>query len=162
MKETVSGAFFVKKIRKIIFIMYIGEWKQNIEKTEMIRINSYFVVTIATIKYTFRKSQNSIAQQEKLIYLHFMIHLKFSRPPSLNEAYSGYPRRHKSDKYKEWEITAEKELKTQEKYEIEGDNWLSAMYILWIDLHYKNGEKRKIDVCNYEKIVTDFLCKKIP
>ena len=91
-----------------------------------------------------------------------MIHLKFSIPPSVNCAYAGYPRRHKSDKYKEWEITAEKELKTQEKYEIEGDDWLSAMYILWIDLHYKNGEKRKIDVCNYEKIVTDFLCKKIP
>ena len=83
-------------------------------------------------------------------------------PPSVNKAYAGFPKRHKSNEYKKWEKEAEKALKTQVKYEIEWDNWLSAMYILWIDLHYKNGEKRKIDVCNYEKIVTDFLCKKIP
>lgn len=53
-------------------------------------------------------------------------------------------------------------MKTQVKYSIEWENWLSAMYILWIDLHYKNGGKRKIDVANYEKIATDYLCKKIP
>ncbi len=91
-----------------------------------------------------------------------MIHIKLPKPPSLNEAYAGYPRRHKSDKYVKWEHEADIAMKTQENYSIEGDNWLSAMYILWIDLHFKNGSKRKIDVANYEKIATDYLCKKIP
>ena len=91
-----------------------------------------------------------------------MIHLKLPKPPSLNEAYAGYPKRHKSDKYKEWEKLADISMKTQPKFEIEGNKWLSAMYILWIDLYFKNGEKRKIDVANFEKIATDYLTKKIP
>lgn len=83
-------------------------------------------------------------------------------PPSVNKAYAGFPRRHKSNEYKKWEIEAEKEMRTQERYTIEGDNWLSATYILHTDLHYKNGKKKVIDVANYEKITSDFLCHAIP
>lgn len=46
------------------------------------------------------------------------IHLKLPMPPSVNEAYAGYPRRHKSDKYLEWTKLADIALKTQEKYTI--------------------------------------------
>lgn len=46
------------------------------------------------------------------------IHLKLPMPPSVNEAYAGYPRRHKSDKYKDWVEKADKALKTQTKYSI--------------------------------------------
>lgn len=31
------------------------------------------------------------------------------------------------------------------------------MYVLHIDLHYKNWNKKVIDCWNYEKIVSDFL-----
>lgn len=80
----------------------------------------------------------------------------------MNKAYAWYPRRHKSDEYKAWEIEAEKAIKQQESFEIEGDEWLSAMYILRIDLHCKNGQKKKIDVANYEKLTSDFLAHHIP
>lgn len=85
------------------------------------------------------------------------IHLKLPMPPSVNEAYAGYPRRHKSNKYKDWVEKADKALKMQTKYSITWDNWLNAMYILWTPLHFKNGNKRVIDVANYEKIVSDYL-----
>lgn len=86
-----------------------------------------------------------------------MIHIILSLPPSMNKAYAWYPKRHKSDEYKKWEIQAREELKTQNKYTITGDNWLNAMYVLHIDLHFKNGKKRVIDCGNYEKIISDFL-----
>lgn len=89
------------------------------------------------------------------------IHITLPMPPSVNKAYAGFPKRHKSNEYKKWEKEAEIALKTQTKYSIEGDNWLSAMYVLHTDLHYKNGKKKVIDVANYEKIATDLLCKKI-
>ena len=89
------------------------------------------------------------------------IHLKLPMPPSINKAYAWFPKRHKSNEYKKWEIEARNALKTQEKYSIEGDNWLSAIYILYTDLHYKNGKKKVIDVANYEKLTSDFLSHEI-
>lgn len=86
-----------------------------------------------------------------------MIHLKIPLCPSVNKAYAGFKIRHKSNEYKKWEILAENSLKTQLKYSISWDSWLSATYILWIDLHYKNWKKKVLDCCNYEKIVSDFL-----
>ena len=82
-------------------------------------------------------------------------------PPSINKAYAGFPKRHKSNEYKKWEIEARNALKTQDRYSIEGDNWLSAIYILYTDLHYKNGKKKVIDVANYEKLTSDFLSHEI-
>lgn len=89
--------------------------------------------------------------------LFMAIHLKLPKPPSINCAYAGYPKRHKSDKYKDWIKQADNALKTQLNYSIQGDNWLNAMYILWTPLHFKNGNKRVIDIWNYEKIVSDYL-----
>lgn len=75
----------------------------------------------------------------------------------MNKAYAWFPRRHKSNDYKKWEVLARNALKTQNKWSIEWDKWLSAMYVLYLDLHFKNGNKRIIDCGNYEKIVSDFL-----
>lgn len=90
-----------------------------------------------------------------------MINLKLPKPPSVNEAYAGYPKRHKSQKYKDWEKMADIALLTQRKYSISWDSWLSATYVLYTPLHFKNGNKRVIDVANYEKTTSDYLCKKI-
>lgn len=90
-----------------------------------------------------------------------MIHLVLPLPPSVNKAYAWYKVRHKSNLYKKWEIEAQKALKTQNKYTIVGDNWLSAMYVLHIDLHFKNGNKRIIDCGNFEKLTSDFLAHHI-
>lgn len=90
------------------------------------------------------------------------IHLTLPMPPSVNKAYAGFPKRHKSNDYKKWEVEARKALKTQTKYSIEGDKWLNAMYVLHTDLYYKNGKKKVIDVANYEKLTSDFLSHEIP
>lgn len=78
-----------------------------------------------------------------------MIQLILPFPISVNKAYAWYPKRHKSNDYKKWEIEARNALRTQQKYTIEGDEWLSAMYIFHTQLHYKNGNKKVIDVANY-------------
>jgi hypothetical protein len=64
-----------------------------------------------------------------------MIHLKLPLPPSINSAYAGKEIRYKSATYKNWELVADNELRKQEAYTITGDEWLSAHYILHIDLY---------------------------
>ena len=91
-----------------------------------------------------------------------MISLKLPLPISVNEAYAWYPRRHKSDKYKKWEIASIKALKTQQKYTITGDSWLSAIYVFHVPIYCKNGKKKIWDVANREKVLSDFLCHEIP
>ena len=91
----------------------------------------------------------------------FMIHLKIPLCPSVNKAYAGFKIRHKSNDYKKWEILAGNSLKTQLKYSISWDSWLSATYILWIDLHFKNCKKKVLDCCNYEKLTSDLLSHNI-
>lgn len=86
-----------------------------------------------------------------------MIHLKLPLPPSINSAYAGKEIRYKSDKYKKWEASADKELMKQDNFSITGDEWLKTVYVLHIDLHFKNWNKRIIDVANYEKALSDFL-----
>ncbi len=90
-----------------------------------------------------------------------MISLKLPFPISVNKAYAWYPKRHKSNDYKKWETEARNALRTQQKYTIEGDEWLSAMYIFHTQLHYKNGKKKVLDVANYEKVLSDFLSHEI-
>lgn len=90
-----------------------------------------------------------------------MIHITLPFPISVNKAFAGYPRRHKSNEYVAWEKEAERAMRTQLKYEIEGDEWLALHYTLYTNLHYKNGGKKRIDGFNYEKIAIDFLTKKI-
>lgn len=86
-----------------------------------------------------------------------MIHLKFSLPPSVNHSFGWKDIRYKTPEYKKWEQKADNELLSQEKYEIIGDEWLKAHYVLHIDLHCKNWNKRIIDCSNYEKAMSDML-----
>ena len=86
-----------------------------------------------------------------------MIYLKLPLPPSINTAYAWKEIRYKSASHKLWEEIADKELIKQELYTITGDEWLSAHYILYINLLTKEWKKRIIDCGNYEKATSDFL-----
>lgn len=86
-----------------------------------------------------------------------MIHLRFSLPPSVNHSFWGKDIRYKTPEYKKWEERADWELRRQEQYTIDGDEWLTARYILHIDLYTLKGTKRIIDCSNYEKAISDFL-----
>lgn len=86
-----------------------------------------------------------------------MIHLKFPLPPSVNEAFGGKDIRYKSASYVNWEHIADAELRKQEQFSIEWDEWLRAQYIIHIDLYTLNWKKRIIDCANYEKCISDFL-----
>lgn len=90
------------------------------------------------------------------------IELKLSLPISINEAYWWYYKRHKSDKYKQWEKLAEIEMLKQKRYTIKWDNWLFVDYEYHMPLYTKKNKKRIIDVFNYEKVLSDMLSKKIP
>jgi len=90
------------------------------------------------------------------------INLILSLPPSVNICYSGMQRRHKSEKYKQWVKECEIELLSQTRYNIKWDKWLLVSYQYHMPLHYKNWKKKVIDVANYEKVLTDTLCKNIP
>ncbi len=83
-------------------------------------------------------------------------------PPSVNQAYTTNQHNrgwHKSVKYKEWTDVCDVHMLTQKRYTIKGDEWLSVRYELQIPLYYKNGKKRKVDTANYEKCLSDYLCK---
>lgn len=86
-----------------------------------------------------------------------MIHLKFTLPPSVNHAFGGKDIRYKTSEYKNWEQIADCELRKQEQFTIEWDEWLRACYIIHVDIFCKNGNKRIIDAANYEKAISDFL-----
>jgi Holliday junction resolvase RusA-like endonuclease len=89
------------------------------------------------------------------------IKLTLPLPPSVNQLYAGYPRRYKSEGYKEWLETASL-VRTQDKrYFIKGDEWLAVEYRFFIPLYCKNANKRVVDVFNYEKALSDFLSKDI-
>ena len=124
---------------------------------EIDQIGSFDYVKTVTTSFISELRVFDIENLLKNIYKLFMIHLVLPLPPSVNKAYAGFLKRHKSNDYKKWEIQAREALKTQNKYTIAEDNWLSAMYVLHIDLHYKNWKKKVIDCWNYEKIVSDFL-----
>lgn len=79
-------------------------------------------------------------------------------PCSVNEAFSWYPKRHKSNVYKEFEYKMEKYfLELWKKYEITDNNWLQFNYTLYMPLYYKNWNKKKQDIANYEKCLVDCL-----
>lgn len=83
-------------------------------------------------------------------------------PCSMNEAYAGFPRRHKSNKYKEFEKKMEIHMRKYPKFEIDGDRWLSVKYVFYFPLFFKNGNIRKRDLCNLEKTLSDCLAHHIP
>lgn len=83
-------------------------------------------------------------------------------PVSLNTAYSWYRVRHKSDKYKEFERKmADFFNNYNETYRIIWNKFLKVTYILKIPLFTKNKKIRKIDVANYEKVLSDTLAHHI-
>ena len=89
------------------------------------------------------------------------IKLKLTLPPSVNWLYAGMTRRYKAPKYKEWINIAQRELLTQDKGKITGSEWLEVRYIYHMPIFNKNGTKKKIDVFNYEKALSDLLEKEI-
>jgi len=79
-------------------------------------------------------------------------------PVSVNTAYSGYKVRHKSEKYKDFENKMKNFfLNYHKKYKIIWEKFLKVTYILKIPLFTKNHKIRKIDVANYEKVLSDTL-----
>ena len=89
------------------------------------------------------------------------IKLVLSLPISINIAYTWYPKRRKSDEYKDWEYLAWVEIAQQKKYSIRWDKWLIVVYQYYMPLFYKNWKKKVQDVANYEKCLSDFLSKHI-
>ena len=107
---------------------------------------SYEFIKVVFHNVVIEKEKQQADSFGNILTKNIMIHLTLPMPPSINCAYAGYPKRHKSDKYKDWIKQADNALKTQLNYSIQGDNWLNAMYILWTPLHFKNGNKRVIDI----------------
>ena len=94
------------------------------------------------------------------------IKLTLPMPPSVNALY-GNNRfgRHKTVKAKSWTSKALIALRSQKEFTISGDNWLVVDYTFYFPLYLKskskNTNKRKKDVFNYEKALSDFLADKI-
>jgi len=76
--------------------------------------------------------------------------LRLPFPPSLNSLFPGKQRRHKSRAYELWIINARRMLNEQITGHIE----------VPVQVHYKFGrpkDKRRRDVFNYEKAISDIL-----
>lgn len=78
-------------------------------------------------------------------------------PPSVNCLFAGKARRYKSDTYKDWLYRAERMFIPQRHMYIEWDEWLYVDYVYYMPIYCKNGAKKKIDVFNYEKALSDML-----
>lgn len=89
------------------------------------------------------------------------MHLTFTIPPTLNKLFAGYPKRHKSDEYKQWLELASYELLQQERYKITGNEWLEVNLTYFMPIYNKNWTKKKKDLDNYFKAIMDFLWDKI-
>ena len=82
-------------------------------------------------------------------------------PPSVNEAYAGYPRRHKTEKYKAFEKDMLLFFRKLPKYEIEWEKFLEVRYEFHFELFYKNWNIRDRDVDNFVKILSDTIAHNI-
>ena len=79
-------------------------------------------------------------------------------PPSVNEVYSWYRKRHKSQVYKDFMRDLEIFFMNHDKkYTIKDNEWLSIDYKFYFPLYFKNWNIRKKDVWNLEKTLTDWL-----
>ena len=86
------------------------------------------------------------------------IEITLNMPPSINVAYAGYPKRHKSDVYKNWQ----RWIFLEKNWRIHWDEWLEVSYTFYFPLYTKKGLKKIRDVANYEKCLTDTICELIP
>lgn len=88
-------------------------------------------------------------------------------PISVNWAYStvktpnGKTIRVKSSDYRDWEKIANIAY-NKYSYEITWDSWLWVDYQFYMPIYTKEWKKRKIDTFNLEKVLSDFLSKRIP
>lgn len=90
------------------------------------------------------------------------INIELPLPISINMAYAWIKRRHKSEEYINWEEKAEIAYNNlKETFWIEWDEWLEVYYEYYMPIYCKNGNKKVIDVFNYEKVLSDFLSTKI-
>lgn len=112
---------------------------------------------MARLKVKSKESSTTFTVSRSLMNKNTMIHLKFTLPPSVNHAFGGKDIRYKTASYRNWEELADSELRKQEQFTIEWDEWLRAQYIIHIDLYTLKGDKRIIDAANYEKCISDFL-----
>jgi len=88
--------------------------------------------------------------------------LELPMPPSLNCLFAWYPKRHKSDKYKEWINIADEEYRKLDiDYNISWDDWLEVHLNFFFSLYTLKWKKRVKDTANYEKAVIDWLWTKI-
>ena len=104
-------------------------------------------------KASLARLQRKSAKPEKnIIYSSSVseIHLMLPIPPSVNQIYTGYPRRRKSDIYKDWISQAHAALKQFPVLNISGRFSLEYRFA-------RPNDKRRRDVGNYEKPLTDFL-----
>mgnify|MGYP000323083433 CR=1 FL=1 len=86
------------------------------------------------------------------------IRLILPTPPSLNTLYAwNWRKRYKSEKYKEWIELAQLNYNQQERFIIEGDNWLEVEYKFYTKILNKDWSKKIKDVANYEKALSDFI-----
>lgn len=90
------------------------------------------------------------------------IELKFPMPLSINIAFAWYKKRHKSNEYLIWENKAREYLEDQQDYKIFWDEWLEVEYNFYFPIYNKDWTKKKKDVFNFEKVLSDFLVKIIP
>jgi Holliday junction resolvase RusA-like endonuclease len=81
---------------------------------------------------------------------------------SVNWAFNWKVRRFKSDWYKDFENKMYKFfIEHWKTYEIIWNEWLTVKYTLYFPIYNKNWTKKIKDVANYEKCLTDCLCKHI-
>lgn len=86
-------------------------------------------------------------------------------PPSVNAAYATNfktKRRFKSKAYQEFINEADAALLASgKKWKITGDSWLEVVYVFYFPIYNKNGSKKKKDLSNFEKCISDYLSSRI-
>jgi len=92
------------------------------------------------------------------------IRITLTVPPSVNILYNNAKKwRTKTDEYKWWEKLALYEYSKQGmNYKIKWNNWLLVSYTYFMKIINDNWTKKKIDVFNFEKWLSDCLTKLIP
>lgn len=89
------------------------------------------------------------------------ISIRLPIPISINKAYAGKERRYRSREYLAWIDHANLIMNRYGKFSISGDEWLAVEYTYDMPLYCLDGKKKIQDVGNYEKVLSDFLVKRI-
>lgn len=88
--------------------------------------------------------------------------VKLPIPISVNKAYAGTTRRHKSEGYLAWIDHANLIMNQQDQFSITWDSWLRVEYTFDLPIFYENWKKKVQDLANMEKVLSDFLVTRIP